>query len=277
MISIKKDYTVSINPNPKYFISWGKGVQSTAMAVMSVLGDIKRVDAIVTAETGWEHPHTYLIEKYYTEWFQNKGIPVYKVQDADISIYDPERTDLPLFSQKLGAPLRRQCTNRYKIAPIRRKMREICGLREDNTGRTLKNTAILYLGISLDEYERMADSNRSWIKNEYPLVDKKFTRQDCIDYLMKLNLPVPMKSSCVICPYKGAKSWIYTKENYPEDFAKAVEYDHKIRTPATGMIRRGYTDKLYLSKLLKPLDEIDFTSIVDNSKQEICDSGYCFI
>ena len=40
------------------FISWGGGVQSTTMAVMSALGDLEPVDAVIFADTGWEREAT---------------------------------------------------------------------------------------------------------------------------------------------------------------------------------------------------------------------------
>jgi 3'-phosphoadenosine 5'-phosphosulfate sulfotransferase (PAPS reductase)/FAD synthetase len=267
-------YTVSENPNPKKFISWGKGLQSTALCVMSAKGLIDKVDAIVTAETGWEHPHTYEIERFYTKFFQNSGIPVYKVQAGDIHFANQrEFNELPLWDGNKRYPLKRQCTSSYKIEPIRLKMRELCGLRLDNKGRTLSKTAYLYLGISYDESERIAISNRKWIENVYPLVDMKWTRKDCEDFLARESLPVPMKSSCVICPYKSPAFWKYTKENYPEDFLKAIEFDESIRVNRR-MFDKGYTSMLYLYKKLVPLADAKFT---DDDSLDVCDTGYCFV
>jgi 3'-phosphoadenosine 5'-phosphosulfate sulfotransferase (PAPS reductase)/FAD synthetase len=272
-------YTVREHPHPKYFISWGKGLQSTALCVLSALGEIRKVDAIVTAETGWEHPHTYEMEKFYTKWLEDAGIPVYKVQAGNVQedIYE-DHSALPLWTSETGAPLRRQCTAFYKIHPIRKKIRELCGLRADNKGRTLKNTAIIYLGISVDEAERMRTSDRAWIKNDYPLIDLRWSREDCKLFLEREGLPIPLKSSCVICPYKGADFWLRTLKIYPEEFQKAVKFDKAIRTPPKRMIERGYDFQCYIWKGRKPLDEEDFQSIVDKKDEsDICDSGYCFL
>ncbi len=52
---------------------------------------------------------------------------------------------------------RRQCTDGYKIRPIRRRMREMLGLRPRQ--RVPAGTAVeLWLGISTDEAIRMKDS-----------------------------------------------------------------------------------------------------------------------
>lgn len=267
-------YNVSECKNPKYFISWGKGVQSTYLCMLAVEDKIT-VDAIVTAETGWEHPHTYEVEKYYNRIFEDKGIPVLKAFYADIhnDLEGKFGTTLPVFSSPTGGMLNRRCTGEYKIEPLRMCIRKFMGLRLDNKGRTLRNTAIMYLGISYDEFTRMKDSNRAWIKNEYPLVDRRISREDCINYFMDNNLLVPGKSSCVICPYKSNKSWQVTKTLYPEEFRLACEFDKKLRQ--SNKDRNGGRD-LYLHKKLQPLEEVVF----DNSeKQEdySCESGYCFI
>jgi hypothetical protein len=270
-------YKVTECKNPKYFLSWGKGLQSTCLGVMATQGLIKKPDAIITSETGWEHPHTYVAQEYYKKYFEDNNIPVYIVQEGDIKkSIGLERITLPLWNNNTGAPLQRRCTFFYKIKPLRKKARELCGLRLDNKGRTLKNTIILYLGISYDEAERMRDSDRNYIKNEYPLIDLKWTRNDCANYLLSLNLPVPMKSACVICPYKDTKFWEHTKLTYPEVFKEAIIFDEKIRTPPKNMVDRGYNFKLFVYKKCIPLSEANFSTEI-KEKQDICDAGYCFV
>jgi hypothetical protein len=270
-----RKYNISYEKNPKYFVSWGAGVQSTALGVMSCLGKVRKVDAIITAELFWEHSYTYKIKDFYSKFFEEHGIPVYTVSKGNIREESLVRMTLPIWSSN-GGPLRRQCTGDFKIEPIRRKIRELCGLSLSNTGRTRKNSAIMYLGISLDEYTRMKVSDRDWIMNSYPLVDLKITREDCINYLKELNLPVPNKSCCIGCPYKKLKDWKFLKENYPTEFEDAVEYDKLIRNginPGQGFENMKY----YLVKGTTPLGEIDFNTVEKENKEEICDSGYCWI
>lgn len=271
-------YNLSEEKNPKYFISWGCGVQSTTLCVMSALGDIKKIDYVITADTGWERSVTYQVRDWYIHWLQEHNISVHIVQEGNILTDVGDHSDLPLWYGKNKAPLQRQCTAHYKIVPIRRKMRELMGLRTDNKGRTKKNSAILYMGISLDEAQRMADSNRTWIKNEYPLIDLKMTRQDCIQYLKDKGLPVPPKSACIGCPYTGADRWLELKNKYPEEFQQAVAFDESIRIPKERMLSRGFTEKLYVWKKCIPLAEENFEQYVqENALADLCDSGYCWI
>lgn len=269
-------YKLTECKDPKYFISWGCGVQSTALSVMSALGKIKKVDAIITADTGWERQITYEIRNWYLEWLKDK-IPTYIVSNGNIQTdANKDHSDLPLWYGKQGAPLRRQCTAYYKIEPIRRKIRELCGLRADNKGRTRKNTAILYLGISTDEAKRMSDSNRTWIKNEYPLIDLGMSRKDCQDYLLGLGLPLPPKSACVCCPFTSTDRWLNLKNTSPNEWADAVEFDEKIRIPPERMLKRGFTENCFLWSKKKPLKELELVEEID-PLNDVCDSGYCFV
>jgi hypothetical protein len=272
-----RKYIMKNHPNPKHIISWGLGLQSTALCVMSALEEnwIRKVDYIITSDTLFEHSYSYKIRDFYFNYLSNLGMDIYIVNNGDIK--NPgKHNELPLWTDK-GSPLKRQCTGHFKITPIRRKTRELLNISLLNTGRTKKGSVIMYLGITYDESERIKESNRNYIINYFPLVDLKYTREDCISYLKEKNLPVPNKSCCIHCPYQGAKQWDFIKENYPEDFALAIEYDEKIRKPTKSMIDRGiYSGNLYLWSKSIPLRDVNFSDLVD-SKVDICDEGYCFI
>jgi len=58
-------------------ISLGLGVQSTAMYLMSSLGELNRADYAVFADPGAEHPKTYELLIYLEKWQkENNGIPI---------------------------------------------------------------------------------------------------------------------------------------------------------------------------------------------------------
>lgn len=277
MFIMRKPYTMKIVSNPKVFLSWGKGLQSTCLGVMAVQG-LFHLDGIITADTGWEHKFTDVIELMYTHYFQDHGIPVYKVSAGNIRLEPVDAMDIPFYTSPDGAPLRRQCTNTYKIQPCRRKMRELCSMRKDGKGRSKKGAIKLLLGISYDEAERMKDSTANYIINEFPLVDMKFTRKSCSDYISNLGLPVPKKSSCICCPYQGAERWKEVKDNYPEDWKDLVAFDNEHRHAPQSMVDRGHDCNLFLWKKLQPLEEVDWNSIVEKGdEKDICDSGYCFV
>lgn len=57
-------------------LSWGCGVQSTMLAVMSALGDLEPLDVVMTAETHWERKATYEVRNFYIKWLQDRGVRV---------------------------------------------------------------------------------------------------------------------------------------------------------------------------------------------------------
>lgn len=269
-----------IYANPHRFISWGFGIQSTTLAVMATLGDIEPVEGIVGADTGWEHPHTDAARKYYTDWLTERGQKVYIAKEGDI--FDDDHLDGIPYWVGGGGPIGRRCTGRLKIRPVRQKIREVLGLRLDNKGRTPKGYVHMLLGISLDEFQRMRDSDRAWIVNTYPLIDLKLTRKDCAEYLASKGLPFPLKSSCVICPFKDPENWLYTKINYPEEWEKSLEFDRKIRH-LSKLMKPGVCESLYIYSKRVPLEEADLEADIERRKKhldperDVCDSGYCWI
>ena len=98
--------------------------------------------------------------------------------------------DIPVFTinSKTGKKglLRRQCTSQYKILPVNKKIRDL--LNVGYRKRVPKDTVVeVLMGISYDEIIRMKDNRIKYITNVYPLIDKKFKRQDCINWMKENN------------------------------------------------------------------------------------------
>jgi len=260
----------------KRVLSWGLGVQSTCLAVMSVLGDIPPFDFIISSDTGWELPETYLVKDYYVKFLTEHGANVELVSGGNIYLDELEKISMPMHCFPTGGLLRRQCTNQYKIEPIRKFIRNYLGHKHARGGRIPKDLIKMNLGISYDEFTRMKDSDVDFITNEYPLVDMRITRDVCIEYFVKNNLPVPNKSACVCCPYSSVSRFMHIKRDVPEEWNKLVEFDKKIRIPPQKMLdRTDRVSELYLTHNLKPIEEVD--SFVKSDVTDICESGYCFI
>ena len=182
------------------FLSWGCGVQSTVPAVMSALGDLESLDVVITADTGWERAKTYEMRNFYTDWLRERGVRVEIVSAGDIrKLGAAEHIHIPFWTSD-GGPLRRQCTWHFKIRPIRQYVRELLGYHPSKPPHPPSGSAELWLGISVDEYKRMANSRVKFITHRWPLIERRMTRQDCIDYLAEHNLPVPPKSGRTTLP-----------------------------------------------------------------------------
>ena len=111
----------------------------------------------------------------------------------------------------------------------------------------------LWIGISLDEIERMKDSPLKYIEHYYPLVIKGIRIDNIVYWFEKQNMPTPGKSACVICPFHSDNYWKRFKKEYPNEFELACVFDDKIRNFP------GLKRQTFLSKHLKPLRDINFS------------------
>lgn len=148
---------------------------------------------------------------------------------------------------------------------------------ETPRGRIPAGAIEQWIGISLDETERMRDSNVRYIKNTYPLVDARMRRSDCERWLTDHGYRIPPKSSCIGCPFHDDQHWRAMKDNQPEGFADAVDYDRRIRAEGS-FNRQALRGNVFLHNSLKPLDEVDLSTREDHGQQNLfineC-SGHC--
>lgn len=239
-------------------ISLGAGVQSSVMALMGDCGELPKPDAAIFADTGWEPKEVYM----NLEWLTRKlSFPVYTVKAGNLrneiieSAKNKVRVSNPPFFTDMGGGkegrLWRSCTRDFKVYPIRKKLRELLGQKRIVSKKPLIN---LRIGISTDEATRMKDSQVPWIKNEYPLIEKRLSRQDCLQWFKdrypKRTLP---KSSCIGCPFHNNELWKDMKKNDSVSWKDAVVIDRLIRN---GIYKT--TKNLYIHRSLKPLEDINF-------------------
>jgi len=253
-------------------ISLGVGVQSTAMYLMSSMGRIDRADHAIFADPGAELPRTYEILELLQDWAEdNNGIPIHVTNERNLlqDILKAQNSrgvrfaSIPAFTEH-GGMGRRQCTGEYKIQPVIKKIRELHGLKPH---KRMPMTEV-WLGISLDEIQRMKISQLPRATYHYPLIDNRMSRGDCIKLFEELQFPVPPKSSCIFCPYHSDKNWKELKEVYPESWEQCIDVDNAIRDSSN----RGSDDRLYLHRSLVPLERIEFA---DQQELFMCEEGFC--
>ena len=146
--------------------------------------------------------------------------------------------------------IRRQCTSEYKLGPLRKKQRELLGY--EPRKRIPEGACAVMIGISTDEARRASPSKDRWVDNIYPLIDPlKMSRLDCQQW-WEQHYPhrALVKSSCLGCPNRSDREWLRMKQEQPEEFEDACEFDAQIRH-ATGM--RG---TCYLHRSLTPLRDV---------------------
>jgi len=271
--------------NPKFkFISWGGGLQSTCMAVMSALGDLPKVDAVINSDPGFESQENYKSIAWYLAWLNRHGLHtevIYPENNIKLDFIN-NHIHIPVWTQT-GAPLTRQCTQHYKLIPTKRRYREIAGYHPVNPPHPYPGEFEIWIGFTLDEHERRSKSRKKYMVNRWPLIELGMTRDHCIDYLQSHGLPIPPKSACVICPYRRAKDWIYIRDHCPGDWKQAVLIDKQVRHARP--LANVTSDSVYLYRGLVPLDQanLEADAAAYESRQKgaahqiiICDGGSCW-
>lgn len=215
---------------PVHIISLGAGVQSSTMALMAAKGEITPMpDCAIFADTQDEPQEVYR----WLDWLEGQlPYPVYRVTYGSLSAHALEvkrskksgklyqRGGIPVYihnGQKVSMMMR-TCTGQFKIRPIQQAIRR-------RFRPTPEAPIILWIGISLDEVIRMKESMVPWIVNTYPLVDKRMSRHDALRWMEARKYPPPPRSACVYCPYRDDSGWREMKNNHPEDFEKAVQFE----------------------------------------------------
>lgn len=256
----------------KNIISLGAGVQSTTLSLMAEFGEITpKPDCAIFADTQWESQLVY----NQLDWIDSiVSFPIYRVTAGDIkqahldglNTTGQRFASMPLYTSG-GGQGRRQCTNEYKIVPIRKEIRRLLGLKKGQ--HVPKDTVInQWIGISYDEIVRMKPSRDKWINNTFPLIDLRMTRYDCMQWL---NNRYPerdiVKSSCIGCPYHNNSTWRELKNNDPESMKDAEEFDKRIRHGGSRL--RGMKEQQYVHPKLIPLNEVDFRSLEDMGQENL--------
>lgn len=257
------------------YLSLGAGVQSSALYLMAINGLIDPMPSVaIFADTQCE-PDWVLRHVEYLRGIGGDKIPIDVVtagsleKDVLAGLDGVRFASVPFrVAGTDGRPslLRRHCTRDYKIDPVKKQVRTRLGLKHRQRAKG-KYRALEYIGISTDEAQRMKPSRYPWISSRWPLIEQGMTRDDCKSWVMDRGYRVPSKSACVFCPFRDDRTWADWKQNHPKTFARAVDFDKKIRA---GKLR-GVKEYAYIHRSLKPLDEVDFGD--DTSDQLEIDFG----
>jgi hypothetical protein len=264
---------------PLRVLSLGWGVQSWTLAAMIALKEIEPIDLAIHSDTTHEASGTYAHAEKWTPWLEEHGVKVVTVQSSDTyQTLDSTITSvlIPAFTlnQKgVSGQVRRQCTNRWKIMPIRKHLRTLL------PPNPKAGAVQLITGISWDEATRIRDSDVAYITHDYPLVDARIKRSDCVSWLENHGLDIPPKSSCVFCPYQSPVRWQETKRAAGPDWDKAVMVDEQIRYKR----KEAANVECFVHPYRKPLreavnipEDVGAKQLMLGDGDPTCDSGFCF-
>jgi len=258
------------NENTITYISFGAGVQSTTLLLMSTLGiyDCPRADVAIFADTQTEGPWTL---KHIEKVRKLTDIPIKICTAGDLGhetihgkaglnkLGKPYKkfVSLPVYGldpndHRKTAMMARQCTFKFKIEPCEKAVREFLGYKPR---QRMKHKVQCLIGISLDEAQRMKPSRTRWVTNAWPLVEARIHREKCKLILKEHGWPVPFKSSCWHCPFHSNDYWLWLQKEWPETWMEAVAFDKAIRN----LSLLGEKAPIYLHSTCQPLDEVDFS------------------
>ncbi len=249
---------------PMRVLSLGAGVQSTTLLYMAIAGEIETFDAAIFANTGWEPRAVYDHLERLKPVMEDAGIPLHIVASGNIraDALNPEHrfASMPIFVQNPDGSRgmgRRQCTSEYKMKPVLLKQRELIGLKPRQRSKTHLMDSIV--GISWDESQRMRDATYPWMKNVYPLVDLRMTRDDCLRWMKQHGHDRPPRSACIGCPFRSQEQWVELRKSSEDDYQDAVDFDNQIRE-GYARNRGNFKGQAFLHRSMKPLQDVDLST-----------------
>ncbi|MFA5715636.1 MAG: hypothetical protein WC998_07845 [Candidatus Paceibacterota bacterium] len=250
----------------KNIVSYGGGTQSTAMILMALNGDygLQRPNFGVYADTGGEPEFINEYVRYFVDYVKQKydfDIFITKYKDGIVNKLTLEAvrkaksglgytsSNPPYFTLNPDGTkgmMMRQCTVDFKTNPISKLI---------NSKLERGENYRIWIGISFDERSRMKISMKKRRTNYYPLVDNFIRRNDSINYVKKLGIKSPLRSSCFFCPFHSDRYWQWLKDFHPSEFERAVEFEKTVQERQNDYA----TSKIFLHRSCINLDQVIFT------------------
>jgi len=265
-------------------ISYGGGVQSTAMIVLAAQGRLGLdVEHALFANVGddSEYPATLdYVRNVMTPWAAERGITVHELhrttRNGDVEtlwgrLMKEGSRSLPIpVRMSNGAPGTRSCTADFKIRVVGKWLKA--------AGATADDPATVCIGISTDEFQRVGNKRAEpYEAPHYPLITLGLDRQQCMNVIAQAGLPVPPKSSCFFCPFHRPQVWAEMRRDEPELFDRSQHLED-VLNERREMLGK---DSVYLTRFGRRLSdavaEAQQTLTWDGAFNDgQCDDGYCW-
>lgn len=209
-------------------VSYGGGVQSTALLVLAAQGEID-FPTFLFANVGddSEHPATLrYVRDVAMSYAATHGIELVELHKirrdgsretlfGRLTKPGSRSISIPVRMSDTGAPGTRSCTVDFKIQVIGKALRR--------RGASPDNPATVGIGFSTDELHRASPKRKQpWEVPVYPLLDLGLSRAACQTLIANAGLPVPPKSACYFCPFHRPATWAEMRRDEPDLFDKSV-------------------------------------------------------
>ena len=176
-----------------YWLSYGGGVNSTALAILMIQGKLPQYDPwrIVFSDTGCERDETYA-------YIRDVWIPYLEANGKTLEIVKPMVSVMVRWENQhnTGNRFHKDCSREAKRRVIRSHI-------ERNGG-----------GEQLIGFD-IGEAHRATHGQIYPLVDLGVDRLDCDMIIREAGLPSPGKSGCWCCPHSRVGDVIRLVKEHP--------------------------------------------------------------
>jgi hypothetical protein len=267
-------------------ISYGGGVQSTALVVLAATGRLGRVDAALFSNVGddSEEPSTLrYVREVAIPWAAERGLPVHELHRVRRDgtpetlwgrLMKEGSRSLPIpVRMSNGAPGTRSCTHDFKIKVVGKWLKA--------NGASADNPATVMIGISTDEVHRVGNKKvEPYERPVYPLIDGyglSLDRAGCMEVIRDAGLPVPGKSSCFFCPFHRPATWAEQRRDKPELFARSQQLEDTLNERRVMLGKDPVWLTRFNRRLSDAVAEAQTPLFTDGEFGDgVCDEGYCW-
>jgi hypothetical protein len=234
-------------------VSFGGGTDSTAM----LIGMVERAEppphAILFGDTGGEFPHTYEHIRTFSDWLVTHNYPAVhslRRNKKDGSWESLEDECLRIRSLPSIAYGYKTCSQKFKIEPQDKWCNNDPGLRAEwKVGRKVRKL----IGYDWDEFYRAKFYDDKKYTYEYPLIDWRWRRKDCVEAIARAGLKQPRKSSCFFCPHMRPDEIRTMRDQYPDLLDRALAMEAGAKLTSIAGLGRDWSWRAFLQQGDLPL------------------------
>lgn len=219
----------------KYIASWSGGKDSTASIVLAHEHN-EPLDLIIFSEVMFNENISGELPEHI-DFIKNKCIPLFESWGYEVKILHADKTYMDNFNRitrrsnvperngkRYGFPMAGKCliNDCCKVGPIRKFLKS-------------QKEIVQYIGIAIDEPERLARVRISDVPKMSLLEKYNYTEQMALDLCKKYDLLSPIydfapRGGCWFCPNARKGELRYLYDNHRDLFDKLVELEKEPNT-----------------------------------------------
>lgn len=206
--------------------AYGGGTDSTAMLIEMVNRGEPAPHAILFADTGGEHPHTYAHIWKFSEWLLGRGYPaitiirkggVDRTLEGDCLVYKR----LPSLAYGFKG-----CSLKFKVEPQEKWANNDPACK---AAWAAGQQVTKCVGYEWGEERRVKDDPSGKYLKRYPLIEWQMDRDACKAVILDAGLKLPGKSSCFFCPASTKSDIRALEQTYPQLLWRALHMEDNAR------------------------------------------------